>query len=148
MIEVTLKLQAEAQQRRITHEAHHQRVTLRVPVLGAEYIGTVAKGNHVEWFEAGTCPDGLDQWACLALTQKGEGIHKGAYHWQAWVLQVKCPYCKASGFKTLESRRPRQRVGGPPCIVCGKCGMTLDTYREDTPEGNRGNKNWNKEETK
>ena len=131
----------------ITQGAH--RLRHAVPVLGAEYIGEVANGVHVEWFEARKCPEGLGELACDAETRKGAGIHKGTYHWMAWVLQMRCPHCKASGFKALESRRPGGRTGsGPPCIVCGKCGRVLEVYRMEHPGlTRRGDPMWNKRVT-
>ena len=134
----------------ITRGAH--RLWPDKPVLGAEYIGTLAKGVHVEWFESCPCPEGLDEWACDAETRKGAGIHKGIYHWQAWVLQMRCPHCKADGFKALESRRQRTEKNhgsaGPPCIVCGKCSTVLEVYRMEHPGlTRRGDPMWNKRVT-
>ena len=134
----------------ITRAAH--RLWPDKPVLGAEYIGEVAKGQHIEWFESCPCPEGLDEWACDAETRKGAGIHKGIYHWQAWVLQMRCPHCKADGFKALESRRQRTEKNhgsaGPPCIVCGKCSTVLEVYRMEHPGlTRRGDPMWNKRVT-
>ena len=133
----------------ITRGAH--RLWPDKPVLGAEYIGTLAKGVHVEWFESCPCPEGLDEWACDAETRKGAGIHKGTYHWQAWVLQIQCLHCKASGFKALESRRYRSGAvsAGPPCIVCRECSTVLEVYRMEHPGlERRGDPTWNKKEMK